>query len=576
MSGPSITTWNRLEPRPRSDSIARSLAAQVRDPLWILTRQWQFGEFQGEDAASPAWVQFNAAFSAVDAWMAPGSDPAAYDRSTQPLERVALREPFAPDDATAVELGQRFETLLASSVNRAPAPFPMTLAEIVERFRTAFPFGRRPIPAADADAQRFRGVCLGRALDGCALYEACRNIDLPPGLNVASAAVVDLIAATVRRWREWVRRAFGDIARTDPSTWNPRRLEYGVQVVANTPTGGRVTMDAHPDRNGAFDWYAFDERQSLEGDHHPTEQLTRNLLPIGVQFRGMPHARWWQFQDRLAEIGEIQPEVRELAKIVLMDFMFVHGNDWFVVPFTQPLGTLCRIERLLVHDVFGGSTLIDRADRQDPDADPASPRWSMFAISAPGRQGGLADYFILPPSAGSATLVGPTLESVHFVRDEMANIAWAIEDTTESAIGTPWRASERTRPEQLAAPVTQSSPAALHYHIESTVPAHWIPFVPVRVSAAGQVELERAAFLGPPNAEGDRPPILPVGRLLDHADPYRVREEEISRAGVIVFRQVQRTRWVDGSTHLWISRHREVGRGEGSGGLLFDYLEPGT
>ena len=25
----------------------------MRDPLWMLTRQWQFGEFRGEDAASP-------------------------------------------------------------------------------------------------------------------------------------------------------------------------------------------------------------------------------------------------------------------------------------------------------------------------------------------------------------------------------------------------------------------------------------------------------------------------------------------------------------------------------------------
>ena len=50
---PSITYWNRLEPRPRSSSIKRSLAAQVRDPLWLLGRQWQVGEFQGEDAGVP-------------------------------------------------------------------------------------------------------------------------------------------------------------------------------------------------------------------------------------------------------------------------------------------------------------------------------------------------------------------------------------------------------------------------------------------------------------------------------------------------------------------------------------------
>ena len=50
---PSVTIWNRLEGRPRSPDFARSLRAEVRDPLWLLTRQWQSGEFHGDDAGSP-------------------------------------------------------------------------------------------------------------------------------------------------------------------------------------------------------------------------------------------------------------------------------------------------------------------------------------------------------------------------------------------------------------------------------------------------------------------------------------------------------------------------------------------
>ena len=50
---PLFRGWNRLEGRPRVADFERSLRAEVRDPLWFLTRQWQFGEFQGEDAASP-------------------------------------------------------------------------------------------------------------------------------------------------------------------------------------------------------------------------------------------------------------------------------------------------------------------------------------------------------------------------------------------------------------------------------------------------------------------------------------------------------------------------------------------
>ncbi|MGH9175428.1 MAG: hypothetical protein ACRD1H_13775, partial [Vicinamibacterales bacterium] len=47
---PSITAYNRLEARARTEDFERSLRAEVRDPLWMLTRQWQMGELEAEDA----------------------------------------------------------------------------------------------------------------------------------------------------------------------------------------------------------------------------------------------------------------------------------------------------------------------------------------------------------------------------------------------------------------------------------------------------------------------------------------------------------------------------------------------
>ena len=54
---PAVVGWNRLEGRPRTANFERALRAEVRDALWFLTRQWQFGEFQGEDAGSPVEVR---------------------------------------------------------------------------------------------------------------------------------------------------------------------------------------------------------------------------------------------------------------------------------------------------------------------------------------------------------------------------------------------------------------------------------------------------------------------------------------------------------------------------------------
>jgi len=50
---PAITRWNRLEGRPRTHDFGRALQAEVRDALWFLSRQWQLGEFVGDDAGSP-------------------------------------------------------------------------------------------------------------------------------------------------------------------------------------------------------------------------------------------------------------------------------------------------------------------------------------------------------------------------------------------------------------------------------------------------------------------------------------------------------------------------------------------
>ena len=54
---PSVTMWNRLEGRPRTQDFQRALQAEVRDALWMLSRQWQLGEFRGSDAGSPVFAK---------------------------------------------------------------------------------------------------------------------------------------------------------------------------------------------------------------------------------------------------------------------------------------------------------------------------------------------------------------------------------------------------------------------------------------------------------------------------------------------------------------------------------------
>ena len=64
--------------------------------------------------------------------------------------------------------------------------------------------------------------------------------------------------------------------------------------------------------------------------------------------------------------------------------------------------------------------------------------WTLFSTSVTAPPGGLADYFLLPPNVGPFSQEGLVIEEVHVLRDEMANMAWAVEFTTENGLGKPW------------------------------------------------------------------------------------------------------------------------------------------
>jgi len=92
------------------------------------------------------------------------------------------------------------------------------------------------------------------------------------------------------------------------------------------------------------------------------------------------------------------------------------------------------------------------------------------------------------------------------------------------------------------------------------------------------IRLQRAAMpysSGPKQKFG----VMPRGVVLSHgldAEPrqlYFLHEEEVPRAGVIVTRSYQRTRWWDGRVYTWLGRRKRGGRGEASSALEFDQIE---
>jgi hypothetical protein len=102
------------------------------------------------------------------------------------------------------------------------------------------------------------------------------------------------------------------------------------------------------------------------------------------------------------------------------------------------------------------------------------------------------------------------------------------------------------------------------------VPENWVPFLPEHLPGAiADIRLRRGEM--PPS--GGAPPRR-RGELLDEMPaPFYIAEEEIPDSGTSVTRRMQRARWYDGRTYLWMGRSRETGRGAASSGLSFDQID---
>jgi len=118
---PSITAYNRLETSPRTANFERSLKAEVRDAMWMLTRQWQFGEFEGEDAATPVTAQILGMHTSMDRVSFPAGQPFSL-KQDMPLETHVERETIRPDLAIAVQMGRYFLKLMKENGLEALLP----------------------------------------------------------------------------------------------------------------------------------------------------------------------------------------------------------------------------------------------------------------------------------------------------------------------------------------------------------------------------------------------------------------------------------------------------------------------
>jgi hypothetical protein len=449
------------------------------------------------------------------------------------------------------------------------------------------PLASPPAGPMDDASVRYVQSMAGRALDGRQLAATLRTagagqLVVDPALNIATADRPTVQAAATA-WLAWYDAMCSEPTAPGDDAWNPPRLEYALSVGARLSALAQdeMTLSASEVGGGPVDWSSFDVngQASLTA---PAGQgisaIVEAVIPAPVTFPGAPAARFWEMEDARIAYGLLPVGRTDLAHLMMIEYASTYGNDWFVVPLTLPVGSLTRVDSLVVTDTFGVRSLIRPLN--DPALPPAFFSMWQLSLRNPPAGAGLKmvpNRFFLPPTLPQ-TLDGAALEEVLFMRDEMANLAWAIERSVESPMEQPGRRYEA--PDAAPASAGALATALPRYLLSSTVPPNWIPLLPVQLQnplypdTFRQVftRLKRGAVLQPNGTPRLQVATGDVLRSLANALLY---DEEVPRAGARVTRHRRLARWTDGSTWLWTAFRSQVGQGEGASALKFDQvLEP--
>jgi hypothetical protein len=602
-SFPAITLWNRLDGRPRTKNFDRALKAEVRDALWMLTKQWQMGEFKGDDAASPVFAKIHVDKTELYKYQPNGHAVQAFEEDI-PLETKVehrsiplLRGKQIISLDIRLLLGRQWLKILSKD---------LSLKNYTESFKDAFPI-ELPNPVKEACEicaypevwQQFAAVS-GRKMDGGKLldYFTKSNTlpqynDLPNGVTLLGLipSKVGALNILAEKFKNWYKKLFYQPENLEENAWLPDALEYQFTCSAPIENNEEKVLIADEYYHGRLDWYNFDianDKKALKNPeinelslHNGKEKFTQTFIPAPLEFNGMPNTRWWTFEDRRTNFGDIKPDTTEIAKLLLIEFGLVYANDWFLIPFTLPMGSIATVKGLTVTNVFGERLWVDAAGRGENNN---WNQWRMFNLSNKNSSTLASDTSLMILPTVPKIQESKPIEEVMLIRDELANMVWAIEKVVPLAHGISKSGSETaTETRQFYNKFAIQNPiniahiendAKIRYEIMNSVPENWIPFIPVKINNdIRKIQLQRASM--PRIVEGIDPvKVKPLTSLLREGLPsaYFIHEEEIPRSGIVVSQSYQRTRWRNGQVFTWLGVRKQIGRGEGNSGLKFDSI----
>ncbi|MEO5906563.1 MAG: hypothetical protein ABIQ11_07545, partial [Saprospiraceae bacterium] len=283
---PTVMMWNRVEGRPRATkNFDRALKAEVRDALWMLTKQWQMGEFEGDDAGSPVLAKVRLDTTHLTKYKAAAHEAQPFPEDV-PLEAQA-EQMFLPLNVFGQNIsldlrlmaGRRWKKMLKDA----------GLLNLVWDFTIDnFPV-KLPDPTSVADAaicahpdtwQQFAAVA-DRVADGIALYlylkDGNKLVDLPGGGTIPTEP-----DEVIEKFVGWFGQFFLQPNDPNDNAWLSSQLEY--QFACSAPLKNEeLILTAKEYYHGHLDWYNFNLDPSVKTLGDVAEKAPEDVIGKTVQ-----------------------------------------------------------------------------------------------------------------------------------------------------------------------------------------------------------------------------------------------------------------------------------------------------
>jgi hypothetical protein len=613
-----IPTWARLEPHSRNSDLEDGIRATIHDPAWLLSRQWTLGEFEGEDASSVVYAKIKEKNDKISKIIIkdqvipynPEIPLEVYIEKTSPevpTYNSINSKTFELTFKSRVKLGLQFYKEIQHNLDNSLSSNEISSLKyfMASHQELNFNLNSHQMESEPEITKEYLNLIKGRVIDIYKIksknYSDIFRLIVDEHFSTMEEGVRSNISNSLKVSTENVFKWWDGNNDEDPffeipneedlSAWNSRSLEYEFKVQIGETDSNNILCSVDDYKEDFLSWYSFRIEQETRGyDLNPASENTRVLIAKHLKIPGQPEKRYWNFEDSKVDFGLVKPNITNIITLLLMEFSFVHSADWYIIPFTMKIGSISEIQEFTIVDTFGDEIIITPAGKTPQeidilDSDLSWDSWSPFTLSKKFQSDlrSNTNKLFLPPVINDLK-IGPYHEEIKFLRDEVANLTWAVEKSFRTLLGESINGYDYYQYKRNLItpvdPINSSIEKAIEFKFKNVIPWNWIPFIPVHehnfsnlnFPDHSQVVYQRGAMIN--HFTNPAIPIKPNSRLLNEvSSPYFIDESIIPRTGVIYSERFQRTVWMNGKTFLWIGRKKMFGSHEGYSGLRFDQID---